>query len=88
MRGTVRWFDSAKGFGYLEPEDGSDDVFVEFTVIDMPGFKTLHEDQSVTFDVVDNPRTRRAVHVVPAGDHAAPLRSARIAAEQAASIAG
>lgn len=48
--GTVKWFDDAKGFGFIEREDG-DDLFVHFSEIQMDGFKTLDEGQAVSFDV-------------------------------------
>ncbi|MFO1372576.1 MAG: cold-shock protein [Candidatus Competibacteraceae bacterium] len=49
--GTVKWFDEAKGFGFIAPEDGSSDVFVHYSVIEGKGFRTLAENQKVEFDV-------------------------------------
>ena len=49
--GTVKWFNDAKGFGFIAPEDGSADVFVHFSAIQMDGFKTLAEGQEVEFEV-------------------------------------
>ena len=49
--GTVKWFDEAKGFGFIAPEDGSSDVFVHYSNIDMSGFRVLEEGQAVEFTV-------------------------------------
>ena len=53
--GTVKWFSDRKGFGFIEREDG-DDIFVHFSSIDMPGFKTLADGEKETFDVEDSDR--------------------------------
>lgn len=60
--GTVKWFDSAKGFGFISGEDGKD-VFVHFTAIASNGFKTLEEGQKVSFEVVDGARGPQAANV-------------------------
>ena len=61
--GTVKWFNEAKGFGFIEPEDGSKDVFVHFSAIQAEGFKVLTEGQSVTFNVEDGPKGPQATNV-------------------------
>ena len=61
--GTVKWFNDAKGFGYITPEDGSNDVFVHFSAIQAGGFKTLKETDKVQFDVEQNPKGPRAANV-------------------------
>lgn len=53
--GTVKWFSERKGFGFISQENGSD-IFVHFSSIEMPGFKTLNEGEKVTFDVEDGNR--------------------------------
>jgi cold shock protein len=50
--GTVKWFNDAKGYGFITPDDGSEDLFAHFSAINMSGFKTLKEGQKVSFDVV------------------------------------
>ena len=61
--GTVKWFNDAKGFGYITPDDGSKDVFVHFSAIAAGGFKTLKEKDKVQFDVEENPKGPRAANV-------------------------
>ena len=51
--GTVKWFNAQKGFGFIQPSDGSKDVFVHVTAVQRAGLTTLNEGQSVTFDVSD-----------------------------------
>jgi len=66
MNGTVKWFNSSKGFGFIAPEDGSEDVFVHFSAIQSDGYKTLDENQKVSFDVEQDPKDSsksRAVNV-------------------------
>lgn len=62
-KGTVKWFNESKGFGFIAREDGQD-VFVHHTAIQGSGFKTLAEGQSVSFDVDKGPKGLRAINVV------------------------
>lgn len=64
--GTVKWFNDSKGFGFIAPEDGSDDVFVHFSAITADGFRTLTEGQAVTFEVEKGPKGLQATQVKPA----------------------
>ena len=61
--GTVKWFNDAKGFGFITPNDGSDDLFAHFSAINMSGFKSLKEGQKVTFDVVQGPKGKQASNI-------------------------
>ena len=64
--GTVKWFNEAKGFGFIAQDDGGADVFVHFSAIQSSGFKTLAEGQKVTFDVQDGPKGPQASNVTAA----------------------
>jgi cold shock protein len=61
-KGTVKWFNDAKGFGFIEQEEGAD-VFVHFSIIDMEGFKTLAQGETVSFTVVQGPKGPQAQNV-------------------------
>lgn len=61
--GTVKWFNDSKGFGFISPSEGSDDVFVHFSAIEGSGFKTLTEGQLVSFEVQKGPKGLQAANV-------------------------
>ncbi|MGC0415245.1 transcription antiterminator/RNA stability regulator CspE [Embleya sp. AB8] len=63
IKGSVKWFNEAKGFGFISPEDGSKDVFVHFSAIQGNGFKTLAEGQSVEFEIQDGQKGPSAANV-------------------------
>ncbi|MFB4166833.1 cold-shock DNA-binding protein family [Virgibacillus subterraneus] len=62
LQGNVKWFNAEKGFGFIEVE-GQDDVFVHFSAIQDEGFKTLEENQTVTFEIVEGNRGPQAANV-------------------------
>jgi cold shock protein len=63
--GTVKWFNDAKGFGFIAPEDGSADVFVHFSAIESKGFRSLQEGQRVSYEVTQGPKGAQAAGVQP-----------------------
>jgi len=65
MKGTVKWFNDQKGFGFITPEDGSKDVFVHHSAITMDGFKTLAENQQVELEIEQTDKGPRAANVKP-----------------------
>jgi CspA family cold shock protein len=63
VRGKVKWFSEAKGYGFIEKEGGGD-IFVHYSEIQSEGYKTLAEGDEVTFEIVDSPKGPKAAHVV------------------------
>ncbi len=65
VNGTVKWFNGEKGFGFIAPEDGGADVFVHFSAIAASGYRSLEENQKVTFDVTQGQKGPQAENVTP-----------------------
>jgi len=61
--GTVKWFNDTKGFGFITPNDGGDDLFAHFSAINMNGFKSLKEGQKVSFEVTQGPKGKQASNI-------------------------
>jgi len=61
--GTVKWFNDSKGFGFITPADGGNDLFVHFSAIQSSGFKTLAEGQRVSYDAVSGPKGPQASNI-------------------------
>ena len=64
-KGTVKWFDDSKGFGFITPEDGGEDLFAHFSEIQGEGFKTLAENQKVEFEVTQGKKGLQASRIRP-----------------------
>ncbi len=67
-QGVVKWFNDAKGFGFITPDEGGEDLFAHFSAIEMKGFKSLKEGQKVTFEVIEGPKGKQAAHIKPVTD--------------------
>ena len=63
--GTVKWFNDAKGFGFITPDDGGEDLFAHFSAIQSSSFKTLAEGQKVSFEVTQGPKGKQASNIQP-----------------------
>ena len=63
--GTVKWFNESKGFGFITPDEGGEDLFAHFSEIQSKGFKTLKEAQRVSFEVKTGPKGKQAANIRP-----------------------
>ncbi|SDZ18184.1 cold-shock protein [Nitrosomonas sp. Nm58] len=63
--GTVKWFNDVKGFGFITPDGGGEDLFAHFSAINSEGFKSLREAQRVTFEVITGPKGKQASNIRP-----------------------
>ncbi|NNE38405.1 MAG: cold-shock protein [Gammaproteobacteria bacterium] len=66
--GVVKWFNNAKGFGFIEPQDGGDDIFVHYSSIKSDGYKSLNEGQKVTYEAEQGPKGYHATEVMIQAD--------------------
>ncbi len=65
LTGTVKWFNDAKGFGFIEPEGGGADVFAHFSAVKMDGFRTLKQGSRVSYELVEGPKGSLAQNIQP-----------------------
>ncbi|MFL9965157.1 cold-shock protein [Paraburkholderia sediminicola] len=63
--GTVKWFNDVKGFGFIAPDDGGEDLFAHFSEVHAKGFKSLQENPKVSFDVKQGPKGKQAANIQP-----------------------
>jgi len=70
--GTVKWFSNSKGYGFISPEDGGNDVFAHFSAIEMDGYKTLKQGQEVSFELKEGPKGPQAHNIQAATSASAP----------------
>lgn len=63
--GTVKWFNDAKGFGFISPDEAGDDLFAHFSEIQSSGFKSLKEGQKVAFEIKQGPKGKQASNIQP-----------------------
>lgn len=61
--GIVKWFNDSKGFGFITPDEGGEDIFAHFSAISMEGFKTLQEGQRVSFDITNGAKGKQASNI-------------------------
>lgn len=70
--GIVKWFSNAKGYGFISPEQGGDDIFAHFSAISMDGYKTLKKGQKVEFECTQGPKGLHAVDIKPSQAESSP----------------
>ncbi len=83
--GTVKWFNDAKGFGFIEPEAGGEDIFAHFSAIQMDGFRTLKQGGRVRYEVIQGPKGQLAQNIAAIDDPEAATPPGPLAVEPAPS---
>lgn len=69
--GTVKWFNNAKGYGFILPENSDEDIFAHFSAIKMDGYRTLKSGQAVEFELEDGEKGKHAINIVTIDNHPA-----------------
>jgi cold shock protein len=82
--GIVKWFNDAKGFGFIQPDGGGADVFAHFSAVQMEGFRTLKQGTRVTFEIVQGPKGDLAQNITPIVDGAAAQEAPATSVHQSA----
>jgi len=75
--GTVKWFNNAKGYGFIVPENGGEDLFAHYSSIHMEGYKTLKSGQQVSYDLIQGPKGLHATNIAPVDTKPSPPPSQR-----------
>jgi cold shock protein len=77
-KGTVKWFNDAKGFGFIEPADGGADVFAHFSAVQMDGFRTLKQGGLVSYELTQGPKGDLAQNITPLDSHGQPMAAVAV----------
>lgn len=85
-QGTVKWFNDAKGFGFIEPEGGGDDVFAHFSAVQMDGFRTLKQGGRVRYELVQGPKGNLAQNICPLDEASEAKAEAQAPAAEAVAV--
>jgi CspA family cold shock protein len=86
--GQVKWFNNAKGFGFILPDGGGSDLFAHYSAIAMEGYKTLKAGQAVTFDVIEGPKGLHATNIMPVKGEAVASQPERHPEQRSSNQAG
>lgn len=86
--GTVKWFNNAKGFGFILPDDGGDDLFAHYSSIEMDGYRTLKAGQPVTFEIEEGDKGRHAKKISAAPTPAPDSKASSSETSSTASLVG
>jgi CspA family cold shock protein len=68
QNGVVKWFNNSKGYGFIQADESTDDIFAHFSNVEMEGFKTLKRGQKVSFELIDGPKGKQAQRIQPLSD--------------------
>ncbi len=80
--GTVKWFNNAKGYGFILPDEGNEDLFAHYSTITMEGYKTLKAGQEVSFDVSEGAKGLHAINITASNSEALPKKDSEAQVER------